>query len=219
MDEFNDHSRYYNFNDGRDFVAPLLLAGWDVRSVWGLDNRSRTFFAGLWENGQHTPVPNYALFSGKRYYQWPACIAADLVDLTERDPLSVIRAMAIADPAPRLRPLELISREAATGRAHGCSRVTDRVARPRSDCRGGRCRSSDPLRANLQLRPDPQADLLRRRQRCTFVGAWTPRTDHLGRKACRPGIVIPLDEPQRLSQRAAAGGNSNTRSSMASGGA
>ena len=113
MHETIDYSRYYDFNQGRDFVAPLHLDGWDLRSVWGLSNRSQTFFAGLWHNGQHTPVPNHALFSGVRSYRWPACIAVDLLEITEHDPLAVVRAMAIAEPSPRLRPASDIAHTAA----------------------------------------------------------------------------------------------------------
>jgi hypothetical protein len=113
MEKSTDYSRYFDWNEGRDFVARLLLEDWDVRSVWGLDNGAQTFFAGLWRNHQFTPVPNHTLFTGDKYYRCPGCIAADIADITSYDPLTVVRAMAIADPAPTARRGDEIARELA----------------------------------------------------------------------------------------------------------
>jgi hypothetical protein len=116
-----DASRHYRCLRGDEFVDELELPRWDWRSVWGFDNHHRSYFAALWRNGSRAPVPDICLSGGHaRVYWWPGCIALELLAIAEHDPTTVVRAMSIADPAPRVRPREEIARE-----AERVSRLTD----------------------------------------------------------------------------------------------
>ena len=113
-----DTSRHHGWLRGDEFVNGLELPGWDWRSVWGFDNYHGSCFAGLWRNGSRAPVPDICLSGGHaRVYRWPGCIALELLAITELDPTTVVRAMSIAEPAPRVRPREAIAREAERCRA------------------------------------------------------------------------------------------------------
>ena len=46
---------------------PVLLAGWDQRSVWGWDPPTRSFYAQLWRNGEPadaSDAPHVAIGTG-----------------------------------------------------------------------------------------------------------------------------------------------------------
>jgi hypothetical protein len=100
----HDPSRYFDFGGSRgSFVAPLDLPGWGWQSYWGMNERELGFFAALWYKGRWSPVPDYALVSGHRYYKYPGCLVLQIVEITGLSSLKVVRAMAMADPQPTLR--------------------------------------------------------------------------------------------------------------------
>ena len=98
-----NYSRHFDFGSRGGFIAPLDLPGWGWQSYWGMSDRELGFFAALWYPRRWGPVPDYALVSGDRYYKYPGCLTLRLVEITELDSLTVVRAMAIADPDPTLR--------------------------------------------------------------------------------------------------------------------
>jgi hypothetical protein len=99
----HDPSRHFDYGDRGGFVAPLDLPGWGWQSYWGMDEREVGFFAALWHQHRRGPVPDYALVSGHRYYNYPGCLTLRIVEITGLNSLKVVRAMAIADPEPTLR--------------------------------------------------------------------------------------------------------------------
>ena len=48
-------------------------------------------------------MPDHALVSGRRDYQYPGCLTLRIVEITGLGSLKAVRAMAIADPQPTLR--------------------------------------------------------------------------------------------------------------------
>ena len=99
----HDHSRHFDFGARGGFIAPLDLPGWGWQSYWGMSDHEVGFFAALWHKRRLSPVPNYALVSGRRYYKYPGCLTLQIVEITGLSSLKVVRAMAIADPQATLR--------------------------------------------------------------------------------------------------------------------
>jgi hypothetical protein len=99
----HDPSRHFDFGSRGGFVAPLDLPGWGWQYYWGMTEHELGFFAALWHKGGRSPVPNYALVTGDRYYKYPGCLTLRIVEITGLSSLKVVRAMAIADPEPTLR--------------------------------------------------------------------------------------------------------------------
>jgi hypothetical protein len=99
----HNHSRQFDSGARGGFVAPLDLPGWGWQSYWGMSERELGFFAALWRQGRWSPVPDYALVSGRRYYKYPGCLTLRIVEIIGLSSLKVVRAMAIADPEPTLR--------------------------------------------------------------------------------------------------------------------
>jgi hypothetical protein len=99
----HDHSRHFEYGSRGGFIAPLDLPGWGWQSYWGMNEREPGFFAALWHQGGWSPVPDYALVTGQRYYKYPGCLTLRIVEITGLSSLKVVRAMAIADPEPTLR--------------------------------------------------------------------------------------------------------------------
>jgi hypothetical protein len=99
----HDHSRHFDYGARGGFIAPLVLPGWGWQSYWGMNEREPGFFAALWHKGGWSPVPDYALVSGHRYYKYPGCLVLQIVEITGLNSLKVVRGMAMADPQPTLR--------------------------------------------------------------------------------------------------------------------
>jgi hypothetical protein len=97
------------------FIEPLPLPGWEDRSVWGFDNSRRSFFAQLWPNGTRAHNPHASLPDGERGYWWPSCLALDIIAVTEMEPIAVLAALVLLDPASRLRPMPEIEAGLDTG--------------------------------------------------------------------------------------------------------
>ncbi|MEO7196466.1 MAG: hypothetical protein ABIZ05_16905 [Pseudonocardiaceae bacterium] len=105
-----DVSRHYGCGPGPvSFTDRLDLAGWEERSVWGYDEPLGGFFAQLWTNASTSDEPEIWLSAGDGIYPWPGCIALEIVERTRAAPLAVVRALGVADPKPRLRPLAEIT--------------------------------------------------------------------------------------------------------------
>jgi len=101
----HDPSRHFDWGARGGFVTPLDLPGWGWQCYWGMNEREVGFFAALWRPRRFCPVPDYALVTGaRRYYKYPGCLTLRIVEITGLSSLKVVRAMALADPDPTLRP-------------------------------------------------------------------------------------------------------------------
>jgi hypothetical protein len=100
----DDNSRNVGARPGYTLNDTVELTGWDDRSTWGYDDGIASFYAQLWRNPGDTDAPDIWLSGVDPRYPWPGCLALAIVDATGRDPLSVIRALGIAAPAPSVRP-------------------------------------------------------------------------------------------------------------------
>lgn len=106
-----DPSRNHERRPGYPFTDTIDLPGWDDQSFWGFDEGIGSFFAQLWRNGSQSDEPEIWLSGVQLPYPGPGCIALDIVGETMQDPPSVVRALAIADPVPQLRPGDWIAAE------------------------------------------------------------------------------------------------------------
>lgn len=104
-------SRNFACKPGYEFRDSLDLPGWDEQSVWGYDGGVGSFFAQLWRNGSRAPDPEVWLSGARRTYPWPGCLALDILEVTQLDPLTITNGLAIADPNPHLRPVAEIGLE------------------------------------------------------------------------------------------------------------
>lgn len=104
--------RNFGTRPGRDLRDDVDLADWDERSVWGYDEGVGSFYAQLWRNPGDSDEPDVWLSGVDPHYPWPGCIALAIVETTGCDPVSVVRALGLANPHPALRPLADIARQA-----------------------------------------------------------------------------------------------------------
>lgn len=98
-----DHSRNYRARSGYRLHDAFELSGYERQSIWGWDVGMGGFFAQLWRNDSASDEPELWLVPGRNPYQWPGSIALAIVEHTKLDPLSIVRALAIAHPKPALR--------------------------------------------------------------------------------------------------------------------
>lgn len=97
------------------FRTTLELPGWQNQSAWGYDEPFDSYFAQLWRNTNRDETQPDLWLSGIRSnYARPGCIALEIMRSTEHDPLTIVSAMGILDPAPRLRRMIEISRQINT---------------------------------------------------------------------------------------------------------
>src|ERR1043165_7598446 len=104
------HSRNHTARPGFQERDAVDLLGWDEQSIWGWDEGLSSFYAQLWRNGSVADSPEIWLSGTRTSYPWPGCLALDIVKYTGVDPLTIVRAMAIAHPAPTVRTDEEILR-------------------------------------------------------------------------------------------------------------
>lgn len=102
MDD-DDLCRNLGARPGRDLLDDVDLAGWDERSVWGYDTGVGSFYAQLWRNPGDGDAPDVWLSGVDPRYPWPGCIVLAVVDATDFDPVSVVRALGLANPRAALR--------------------------------------------------------------------------------------------------------------------
>ncbi len=104
----HDHmiSREYRHHDARpgyDLHDALDLPGWENQSIWGWDQMTSSFYAQLWRNNSSSDAPDIWLSGAMKTYPWPGSVALEIVERTQADADTVIRAMGLADPNPQLR--------------------------------------------------------------------------------------------------------------------
>jgi hypothetical protein len=107
-----DWSRNYRVRAGEDFYDAIWLTGYGQQSTWGYDTGTAGFFAQLWQNGTRTDNPELWLTAPLPLLH-PECLVAPIVEHTGHDPLLVVRALGIAQPAPTLRTVDDLDRYAA----------------------------------------------------------------------------------------------------------
>ncbi|MEV6825309.1 hypothetical protein [Amycolatopsis sp. NPDC051102] len=103
-----------NFDRPREteFRATLELPGWQNQSAWGYDEPAGSYFAQLWRNtNQDEAQPDIWLSGIRSKYARPGSIALGIMRSTGDDPLTIVSAMGILDPAPRLRSVVEISKQ------------------------------------------------------------------------------------------------------------
>lgn len=122
-----DPSRHCKVRPGDEVLDSVGLPGWEEQSVWGWDSGTGTFFAQLWHNDSVSEAPDIAIVAGPRtVYPWPSCVALAVVERVEgMDPLTVVRAMGLADPDPQLRADEEIAELIEQARADGRTRCVE----------------------------------------------------------------------------------------------
>jgi hypothetical protein len=111
LPELDSRSRCVDLNGSRSFTTPLLLPGWDERSVWGFDQCHTEFFGCLWPNHQDKPVAVTNFDCGCPRGRSPGAIVLAAFDVTGTDSLTIIDAMGLRDPAASLRPVKQITNE------------------------------------------------------------------------------------------------------------
>lgn len=104
-----DPHRHFERCRGCCFEDRLGLDGWSARSVWGYDRAVDSFYAQLWRHGICSRSPLVSLAGFSPTYRWPGVLALAIIDATEAPPLEVVKAMAILNPSPHLRPLDEIA--------------------------------------------------------------------------------------------------------------
>ncbi|WP_125789751.1 hypothetical protein [Amycolatopsis sp. WAC 01375] len=104
-------SRNHGARPGYALHDAIDLAGWGDRSIWGWDDGIGSFYAQLWRNGSSSDAPDIWLSGASKPYPWPGCVALDIVQHTGAAPLSVVQALGIADPVPRLRDTTEITQQ------------------------------------------------------------------------------------------------------------
>jgi hypothetical protein len=97
-------SRNYGCRPGHNFRDEIDLPGWEEQSVWGYDTAMDSFFAQLYLNGNTSETPEIYLSGFHTIYPWPGAIALEIMERLNQKPLTVVRALGIADPHPTLRP-------------------------------------------------------------------------------------------------------------------
>ncbi|GGJ75516.1 hypothetical protein GCM10010123_01870 [Pilimelia anulata] len=97
-----DHSRNHTARPGHHLNDVVDLPGWDHQSIWGWDDGVGSFYAQLWRNNTNSDAPEIWLSGATNTYPWPGCIALEIATKARVDPLTVVRAMGIAHPQPRL---------------------------------------------------------------------------------------------------------------------
>jgi hypothetical protein len=103
-----DHARNHTARPGYQLHDAVDLRGWDHRSIWGWDQGTGSFYAQLWRNDSTSEAPDIWLTGARTPYPWPASIALAIVENTEADALTTVRAMGIAHPDPSLLPDDTI---------------------------------------------------------------------------------------------------------------
>ncbi|SEG76125.1 hypothetical protein SAMN05216223_11053 [Actinacidiphila yanglinensis] len=97
-------SRSFDRAPGEGFRTTLELPGWENQSAWGYDEPIGSYFAQLYRNT--TPDgerPDIWLSGAGSNYARPGSIALEVLRSTGHDPLTIVSAMGILDPTPRLR--------------------------------------------------------------------------------------------------------------------
>jgi hypothetical protein len=107
--ELHSPSRCVDLNGWRLFATPLLLPGWDQRSVWGFDQCHTEFFGCLWPNHEDKPVAVTHFGCGCPRGRSPGAIVLAVFDVIGADSLAISDAMGLRDPAASLRPIEEIT--------------------------------------------------------------------------------------------------------------
>lgn len=104
-------SRNFDRRPGDEFRSTLELPGWQHQSTWGYDEPIGSYFAQLWRNASRDePRPDIWLSGIQHDYARPGSIALEVMESTGvSDPLTIVSAMGILDPAPRLRGIAEIT--------------------------------------------------------------------------------------------------------------
>lgn len=111
--------RHHTTRAGEDFRDAIWLDGYDGQSVWGYDTGVSSFFAQVWSNDSASYEPDLWLTPPDLCAAWPYVLVPLIVTFTGSTPLSVVRALGVARPAP-----ELISDDALCSRRARCSADT-----------------------------------------------------------------------------------------------
>ena len=97
-------SRNFDRPPRAEFRSTLELPGWQNQSAWGYDEPIGSYFAQLWRNtNRDEGQPDIWLSGIRSNYARPGSIALEIMKSTGHDPLTIVSAMGILDPAPRLR--------------------------------------------------------------------------------------------------------------------
>lgn len=112
LDE-DEAARNFGAVPGQELFDDIGLAGWDERSVWGYDAGVGSFYAQLWRNPGDGDAPDVWLSGVDPRYPWPGCLVLAVVEATGCDPLSVVRALGLANPRAALRTHSEAAGEAA----------------------------------------------------------------------------------------------------------
>jgi hypothetical protein len=97
-------SRNFDRRPRTEFRTTLELPGWQHQSAWGYDVPIGSYFAQLWRNTTEDEAQPDIWLSGIRSeYARPGSIALEIMKYTGHDPLTIVSAMGILDPASRLR--------------------------------------------------------------------------------------------------------------------
>ena len=92
-------ARNFGVRPGQPLHDSIELPGWEHRSIWGYDDVG-SFYAQLWRNDSTADAPDTWLSGVEPIYSWPGCIALAVVETTGHDPVTVIRALGLANPDP-----------------------------------------------------------------------------------------------------------------------
>jgi hypothetical protein len=103
--------RNHRCRPGDEFRDAIDLPGWDEQSVWGYDEGTSSFFAQLWTNGSSSDAPEIWLSGVTVTYPWPGSIALEIAERTRADQFEIIRALGLADPNPKTRSTDEITRK------------------------------------------------------------------------------------------------------------
>jgi len=98
-----DATRNFGAKPGYALHDSIDLDGWGQRSIWGYDDGVGSFYAQLWRNPGDREAPDVWLSGAAPRYPWPGSLDLAVVEATRRDPVSVVRALGLADPNAFLR--------------------------------------------------------------------------------------------------------------------
>lgn len=97
-------SRNHTSQPGVPFQDTVDLPGWEAHSVWGFDAGSGMYFARLWRNAARSSEPETRISGLGVPCPRPECVALAIAERLGLPARTVVTALAIETPKPRLRP-------------------------------------------------------------------------------------------------------------------